>query len=170
MSREFDVFFRRFENKVDIKSMNKDYAKLHTAIEAYSPIRWTNSPKQQESLIENAIRLGFKNITIDEWVPKTKIKKLSARARWERRARIGNTAPARKARRAYKSANKRAIKVELIKDYVDRKYSSNRIQKELKAEKMGIRRTELLKIIRTYKNRELKKDSKKYTPSKYRKK
>jgi hypothetical protein len=167
-SPDFTMFFRRFEQAVDIRSFNKNYDKLHMAIAGYAGKKWTDSPKQQEALTEIAYNKGFKNITITEWVVPTR--RLTARAKWGKRALIGHGAPARKARKAKKSASHRAFKIELVKDYVDKKYSANRIQRELKSKHEGIRRKELLKIIRRYKKQQIKKNPEKYIRKRYRKK
>lgn len=55
-----------------------------------------------------------------------------------------------------------------IRGYVKRGYSANKIQKRLKAQHLGIRRTVLLAEIRKAKHQTIKANRLKYTPNKYR--
>lgn len=166
---KFPEAYRRFEQAVNTKGV-KEFAQIELMFSGWAGKKWRPTQKQSLALAREADKRNIKNVTVTEWVVKSKHRRLTASARWNRRAIIGSGAPARKARRAQKSTNKRAIKIAVIKDYVDKKYSANKIQKELKKEKMGMRRKELLKIIRQYKNNPLKKDSNKHIRKKYRKK
>jgi len=93
--------------------------------------------------------------------------KLGARAKYERHRVYGH--PARQARGLQKGIHVKAVKVELIRDYTKRGYSANKIQRELKAQGKGMRRKEVLKYVRQFKGKQLKKDSSKYARKKYRK-
>jgi hypothetical protein len=75
----------------------------------------------------------------------------------------------RKASRLQKSVHVKAVKVELIRDYVKKGYSANQIQRELKNQGKGMRRKEVLRYVREFKEKQRKKDSIKYTRKKYRK-
>jgi len=55
-----------------------------------------------------------------------------------------------------------------IKGYVKQGYSANKIQKKLKSQGLGIRRTTLLAEVRKVKGAKPKADRQKYTPKKYR--
>jgi len=55
-----------------------------------------------------------------------------------------------------------------IKAYVKQGYSANKIQKKLKSQGLGIRRTTLLAEVRKVKGAKPKADRQKYTPKKYR--
>lgn len=168
---DFGEFFRRFENRVDLRSMHKDFNKLHMAIAGYAGNKWVDSSKQQLALAREANWRGFENITITSWVEKPK-RRLNAKYRYEYRRKRHTVRTSGTVTSAGKQPRKlsfRSVKVLMIHNYVKKGYSANRIQKELKANDKGMRRKELLKIVREAKSKQLKTNSKKYTRKKYRK-
>jgi hypothetical protein len=58
--------------------------------------------------------------------------------------------------------------ISIINNGIRKGYSSNKIQRQLRNQGLGIRRKELLKQIREMKNKSDKANREKYTPKKYR--
>lgn len=166
---KFPEAFRRFEQQVPIKGI-EDFAPIEIMFSGWAGRKWLPTYKQSLALAREADKRGIRNITIPEWVEKRpKGKQLTAGARYgKRRVRTYYSASGTAKQTRKLSANR--VKVLVIHNYVKKGYSSNRIQKELKAQGRGMRRKELLKIVREAKNKQLKQNSNKYTRKKYRKK
>lgn len=163
---KFPEAFYRFEQAVDIKNV-KEFAQLETMFSGWAGKKWHPTYKQSLALAREADKRDFKNVTILEWVEKPKRRRLTARARFEYkrvRRRVSGTAKKTRKLSAYR------VKVLVIHNYVKKGYSANKIQRELKSQGRGMRRKELLKIVRMAKNKQLKVNAEKYTRKKYRKK
>jgi hypothetical protein len=168
---DFPEFYRRFEKAVDTRSANKDFNKLIIMMQQYSPTFYPTR-KQVNALAGEAYRRGFKNITTGE-IDTYEVKTSRTGRKYRRRVNISGyhglrarTVTQRKAR----TLSRKQVKVLIIHNYVKRGYSANKISRELKRQGRGMRRKELLKIVREAKHQQLKVDASKHTRKKYRKK
>jgi hypothetical protein len=154
-----EELFYRFENRVDIRSLGRDFRRLYYAMQRYLGEKQDGvlTGNQARALADIADRRGFINIPItlfSQFTPSRKQPKRKSvsttRRKWKRRAvRIPKV--------------KRSVKY-----YVKRGYSANRIQRRLKKRGIGIRRKTLLRYVREAKKKPAKANSAKYTPRKYR--
>jgi|GEM_PF-1859213 len=170
---KFPEAFRRFEQQVNLRGLNKrsdGFSQLELMIKQWSPNKWIPTRKQLNALAVEADKRGFKNILTGEIDTYEKRTSRTGR-KYRRRVRTtGYHGVATQTRRKQRRLSVRAVKVLVIHNYVKKGYSANRIVKELKNQGRGMRRKEVLKIVREAKNKQLKKDSAKYTRKKYRKK
>ncbi len=145
----FPEAFRRFEQDVDVDDF-ENYQQLAYAFSHWAGKRWIDSYKQNLALKREGKRLGFENAKLPSYFkPSTK---------WKTTAQIGE----------HREFNDKQIST--INDGIRKGYSSNKIQRQLRSQGLGIRRKELLKQIREMKNKSAKANREKYTPKKYRNK
>lgn len=166
---KFPEAFRRFEQQVNIKNI-KEFNQIEMMFGGWAGKKWLPTQKQSLALAREADKRGIRNITIPEWVVK-RPRQLTAQGRYgkrqlKRRVRTGGYG--RPSRQAHKLTIK-AVKVLMIRNYVKKGYSANKIQKELKANGKGMRRKEVLKYVRQIKNKQSKANASKYTRKKYKK-
>jgi hypothetical protein len=172
---KFPEAFRRFKSQVDIRGLNRKpdgFKQLEIMVKQWSPSKWHPTRKQLNALAREADKEGFRNVLTGDIDTYEKIKSKSGRI-YRRKVNVSDyhglrvhTATQRKTR----TISRKQVKVMIIHNYVKRGYSANKISRELKRQGRGMRRKELLKIVREAQNKQLKADSKKYTRKKYRKK
>ena len=164
---KFPEAFRRFEQQVNIKGI-RNFAPIEMMFSHWAGKKWLLTYKQSLALAREADKRGIKNITVPEWVEKQpKHRQLTAHSRYGKRHAVRTSGVSGTARKGHK-LSVRAVKILVIHNYVKKGYSANKIQRELKAQGRGMRRKELLKIVREAKNKQLKQDSKKYTRKRFR--
>lgn len=148
MTDRFPEAFKRFEYDVDIESF-ENYQELVYAFSHWAGKRWRDSYKQNLALTKIGRKLGFEDTQMPRYFrPST---------RWRTSTQYGT----------HRGLKDRQIST--INEGIHNRYSSNKIQRQLRNEGLGIRRKELLKHIREMKMQSPKANTQKYTPRKYRK-
>jgi hypothetical protein len=170
---KFPEAFRRFEQQVNIRGLNKKpdgFIQLELMVKQWSPNKWIPTRKQVNALAREADKRGFKHVLTGE-IDTYEVKRTRTGRKYRRRVRTtGYHGIAPATHRKQRRLSVKAVKVLVIHNYVKKGYSANRIVKELKNQGRGMRRKEVLKIVREAKNKQLKANAEKYTRKKYRKK
>ena len=147
MTDRFPEAFSRFEQDVDVEQFD-DYRQLAYAFSHWAGKRWRDTYLQNRALKREGKKLGFE----DAQLPAYFRKPVTA---WRESSRY-----------FHKGMNDRQISI--INDGIRKGMSANRIQRQLRKERVGIRRKELLKHIREMKVKSPKPNPEKNIPKKYR--
>jgi hypothetical protein len=157
---KFPEAFNRFEEDVETDNL-ESAQELISEFAFWAGKRWINSRAQLEAIKREAKKLGF-DITLPTWVKKKDYWRFPHKAiitqNWRTIVQSGR-------HRGF--SNKQIL---VVNEGINKGYSANKIQRELKNKGIGIRRQVLLRQIREIKIKSPKVNPEKYTPRKYRRK
>lgn len=155
----FPEAFRRFEDKVDIEDTESAQEFISTFAH-WAGHRYIGSSNQINALRKESEKrkLGF-DWNLPRWIKKKDYGKYYSKGtqKWKSSVKSGK----------HRGLNDKQISI--MNDAIRKGYSSNKIQRALRNEGLGIRRKELLRNIREMKMKSPKSNTQKYTPRKYRK-